>query len=85
MFVGESRVFPTPNVGRIAVGNGQIMTAAALDNKEVIVFANGAGTSSLFVWNADGRYQRIKINIVAGDTTRITREIATFLSGMPHA
>ena len=85
MFVGESRVFPTPNVGRIAVGNGQIMTAAALDNKEVIVFANGAGTSSLFVWNEDGRYQRIKINIVAGDTSRIAREVAAFLSNIPHA
>jgi pilus assembly protein CpaC len=85
MFVGESRVFTTPNVGRIAVGNGQIMTAAALDKKEVIVFANSAGTSSLFVWNADGRYQRIKINIVAGDTARVSREIAAFLNAMPNA
>jgi len=83
MFVGESRVFPTPNVARLAVGNGQIMTAAALDDKEVIIFANGVGTSSLFVWNADGRYQRIKINIVAGDTTRIAREIAAFLATIP--
>ena len=85
MFVGESRVFPAPNVGRIAVGNGQIMTAAALDSKEVIVFANGAGTSSLFVWNADGRYQRIKINIVAGDITRVARDVAAFLAAIPHA
>ena len=85
MFVGESRVFPAPNVGRIAVGNGQIMTAAALDRKEVIVFANGAGTSSLFVWNEDGRYQRIKVNIVAGDTSRVAREVAAFLSTIPKA
>ena len=37
MFVGESRVFPTPGVARIAVGNGNILTAAALDGKEVIL------------------------------------------------
>lgn len=85
MFVGESRVFPTPRVARIAVGNGQIMTATALDNKEVIVFANGVGTSSLFVWNEDGRYQRVKINIVPGDTTRYAREIAAFLTAIPNA
>ena len=85
MFVGESRVFPTPNIARLAVGNGQIMTAAALDDKEVIMFANGVGTSSLFVWSLDGRYQRIKVNIVAGDTTRIAREIAAFLAGIPGA
>lgn len=85
MFVGESRVFPAPGVARIAVGNGQIMTAAALDSKEVLIFANGVGTSSLFVWNEDGRYQRVKINIVPGDTTRIAREVAAFLTTIPHA
>lgn len=85
MFVGESRVFPAPGVARIAVGNGALLTAAALDNKEVILFANGAGTSSLFIWNADGRYQRVKISIVPGDTSRHAREIAAFLSTIPNA
>ena len=84
MFVGESRVFPAPGVARIAVGNGSLMTAAALDGKEIILFANGAGTSSLFIWNGDGRYQRVKINIVPGDTSRHAREIAAFLSTIPN-
>lgn len=85
MFVGETRVFPTPKVARVAVGNGQIMNAAALDNREVIVFANGVGTSSLFIWNEDGRYQRVKVNIVPGDTSRYAREVAAFLTGIPNA
>jgi pilus assembly protein CpaC len=84
MFVGESRVFPAPGVARIAVGNGSLLTAAALDGKEVILFANTAGTSSLFIWNADGRYQRVKINIVPGDTSRHAREIAAFLTTIPR-
>lgn len=83
MFVGESRVFPAPGVARIAVGNGNLLTAAALDGKEVLLFANGAGTSSLFIWNEAGHHQRVKIHIVAGDTTRIAREIASFLSAIP--
>jgi pilus assembly protein CpaC len=85
LFVGESRVFPAPGVARIAVGNGQIMTASALDDKEVIIFGNGVGTSSLFIWHEDGRYQRIKVNIVPGDTSRIAREVAAFLTRIPHA
>ncbi|MFC3374639.1 type II and III secretion system protein family protein [Rugamonas sp. CCM 8940] len=83
MYVGESRVFPTPGVARIAVGNGQILNASALDDKEVIVFANGIGVSSLFVWHEDGRYQRIKVNIVPGERSRITREVASFLQHIP--
>jgi pilus assembly protein CpaC len=85
MYVGESRVFPSPGVARIAVGNGAILNAAALDGKEIILFANAAGTSSLFVWNEDGRHQRVKINIVPGDTSRYAREIAAFLTTIPRA
>jgi pilus assembly protein CpaC len=84
MFVGESRVFPAPGVARIAVGNGQIMTATALDEKDVLIFANAVGTSSLFVWHEDGRYQRVKVNIVPGDTSRIAREVAAFLTTIPN-
>jgi pilus assembly protein CpaC len=85
MYVGESRVFPSPGVARIAVGNGAILNAAALDGKEIILFANATGTSSLFVWNEDGRHQRVKINIVPGDTGRYAREIAAFLTTIPRA
>jgi pilus assembly protein CpaC len=85
LFVGESRVFPTPDVARIAVGNAQVITAAALDDKDTIVFANGPGTSTLFVWNQDGRYQRIKVNVVPGDVSRVAREVAIFLSTIPNA
>lgn len=85
MFAGESRVFPAPGVARIAVGNGQILTAAALDGKEVILFANEVGVSSLFIWHDNGQYQRLKINIVRGDTSRVAREIATFIKTIPGA
>lgn len=85
MFVGESRVFSAPGVARIAVGNGQIMTATAIDDNSVLLFANGAGTSSLFVWNREGKYQKINIVISAGDTSRIARDVAIFLRTIPNA
>ncbi|QNA99620.1 type II and III secretion system protein family protein [Massilia sp. Se16.2.3] len=85
MFVGESRVFPAPNVARIVVGNGQIMSATALDGKEVIIFGNAAGTTTLFVWNEDGRYQRVKVNIMQGDISRVAREVAAFMAAIPNA
>ncbi|MCW8209712.1 type II and III secretion system protein, partial [Verminephrobacter aporrectodeae subsp. tuberculatae] len=36
-------------------------------------------------WNEEGRYQRVKINVVPGDTSRYAREIAAFLSTIPNA
>ncbi len=85
MFVGESKVFPAPGLGRIAVGNGSILTAVALDKKDVILFANAVGTSSLFIWHEDGRYQRLKVVISQGDTSRFAREISLFLAGIAGA
>jgi pilus assembly protein CpaC len=85
MFVGESRVYPTPGVARIAVGNSQMMTAEVLDGKDTILFANAAGATSLFVWNDQGRFQRIKVNIVANDMARYARDVAAFLATIPNA
>jgi pilus assembly protein CpaC len=85
MFVGESRVLSAPGVARIAVGSGQVVTANALDGKDIIVFANGAGTTMLYVWTGDGHYQRIKVSVMANDITRYAREIAGFLSTIPRA
>lgn len=84
MSVGESRVFATPGVARIAVGNGQIITASALDDKDIIIFANGVGTSTLFVWNQDGRHQRVKVTVLPGDMARQAREIGAFLATIPN-
>lgn len=83
MFVGESRVFAAPGVARIAVGSGQVITANALDGKDIIVFANGAGTTMLYVWTADGHYQRIKVSVMGNDMARYAREVASFLSSIP--
>jgi pilus assembly protein CpaC len=85
MFVGESRVFAAPGVARIAVGSGQVITANALDGKDIIVFANGAGSTMLYVWTTDGRYQRIKVSVMANDVTRYAREVSSFLSTIPRA
>lgn len=84
MYTGESKVFPAPGIARVAVGNGAVLSAAALDSREVIVFANSVGVSSLFIWNADGRYQRVKINVGAGDTAKVSREISQFLATIPN-
>ncbi len=85
LFAGESRVFPTPGVARIAVGNGQVITANALDDREIIIFGNAPGTSSLFVWHEDGRYQRLRVNVSPGETSRVAREVAAFLQRIPKA
>lgn len=85
MFEGETRVIPEPNAGRLAVGNGQVLSAAVLDDREILLIANKVGISSLHVWSSKGRNRRVKITVVPADTPRVNREIAAFIAGIPNA
>jgi pilus assembly protein CpaC len=84
MFVGETKVFRKPSVARLAVGNGKILSAAALDDSEILLIANQEGTSVLHIWTKDGRSARLKINIVPQDMGQVVKDIVKFLGGMPN-
>ena len=79
LHVGESRVLAAPGVARIAVGNAQVLTASALDQREVLVFANAPGVSTLFVWSRQGQVRRYKLNVTGSDVARLAREVQAFL------
>ncbi|CAM5514174.1 MAG TPA: type II and III secretion system protein [Thauera sp.] len=85
LFQGETRVITEPNVGRLAVGNGKALSAAVLDDREILLIANEIGTSSLHIWTANGRTRRLKVTVVAAETPRVNREIAAFLADIPNA
>ena len=85
MFQGETRVLAEPNAGRLAVGNGKVLSAAVLDDREILLIANELGVSSLHIWTANGRNRRVKVNVVPAETPRVNREIAAFLANIPNA
>ncbi|MYZ46090.1 type II and III secretion system protein family protein [Schauerella aestuarii] len=83
--VGETRVLAPGDVKRIAVGNGQIVSASAAEAREVIVFAKQAGTSSLHIWTARARPLAYRIRVVPADFKRIRDDIDTLLARIPGA
>ena len=85
LFQGETRVLAEPNAGRLAVGNGKVLSAAVLDDREILLIANDVGVSSLHIWTAKGSNRRVKINVVPAETPRVNREIAAFLANIPNA
>lgn len=85
MFVGETRVIAEPNAGRLAVGNGKALSAAVLDDKEILLIANETGVSSLHIWTRNGQNRRLKVNVIPGESARVTREVAAFLATIPNA
>ncbi|MBU4610123.1 pilus assembly protein N-terminal domain-containing protein [Achromobacter sp. GG226] len=83
LFAGETRVIAAPAVARIAVGDGNVLHAAAADGREVVVFARGVGATSLVLWSRDGSSRVLRVDVVPGEARRIQAELAAVLDRIP--
>lgn len=84
LYLGEARTLPVPNLARVAVGRGAVLNAVPIDGREVLMFGESLGVSSLSVWDRRGRQATLKVNVVRSDTPRVLREVASFVQNMPR-
>lgn len=84
LFAGESRVIAQNKARRVAVGDGRLVSAAVLDEREILLMANAPGETTVQVWTAQGRSQRFKIRVQPGDMARITRDLQAYFRDMPN-
>ncbi|ODA19955.1 secretion protein, partial [Achromobacter xylosoxidans] len=82
MQVGESRVLAQPGVTRVAIGNSQVLSAVATDDREVVVSARAEGVSSMHVW-ADVGLASYDVRVVAAGTPRLLAEVDSLLARIP--
>ena len=57
ILTGQSLVMQTPNVSRVAVGDGRIAGVVPVGNAEIIINGKTAGHTTLLVWTSSGRRQ----------------------------
>lgn len=53
---GHSLVLRGRGIARVAVGDGKVAGAIALDPTKIVINAKSAGETTLFVWDADGQH-----------------------------
>lgn len=81
--VGEVKVLGQPDVARVAVGDGHVMNAVVTEEKEVIVFARNAGTTSLHLWSEDGRQRRFDVMVEPEGARQQEEELSQMLARIP--
>jgi len=79
LYVGEAHVINEPGVRRIAVGNGKVIQATALDERQVLVLPEAPGQSTLVLWGRSGPERTYVFNVLAADTARLLAEIRAML------
>lgn len=82
MFHGEVRTLPTGKVARVAVGNGRLLTTNVLEN-EIVLLAEAAGDTSLFIWLKDGSLRKYAVRISPADVAETVAQVRKILSAIP--
>lgn len=83
MYVGEVKTIPATNVSRIAVGNGKLITASVLGNKELLLIAEAPGDTSLVVWSGAAKKTAYTVRVSTQDAGNALRNVSAMLQDIP--
>jgi pilus assembly protein CpaC len=83
LYVGEVRVLKVGELRRIAIGNGKVLQASALDRGQLLLIPETQGQSVVYLWGRDGRERHLAVTVVPADASRMLAEIRAMLVGTP--
>ncbi len=64
LMVGESRVINVAySIKKIAIGNPMVADVTMVSKKEILINGTGSGTTSLLVWNNNGRREKYYLQV----------------------
>lgn len=81
--VGQTKVVHHQSVTRVAVGNGQVVSAVSVEGKDVVLFARQEGTSSVHVWTPIGVGAAYEIQVRPAGWTQMQQEVQKLLQHIP--
>lgn len=83
MAVGEVTTIGLPGVARIAIGNGSLVKATVVDDREIVLLAEAPGQTIMHVWLRNGRQLSYELQVQAVRGARVLEELQTLLKETP--
>ncbi|MBO9352401.1 secretion protein [Bordetella petrii] len=82
--VGQTQVLRHAEVTRVAVGNGQVVSAVSVDGREVVLFARQEGASSVHVWTPAGVGAAYDVQVRPAGWALMQEEVQALLLRIPN-
>lgn len=79
LYVGQASVLNEAGVRRIAVGNGKVIQATALDARQILLLPESPGQTSLVLWRLKGSERHYTLHVAAADVGQMMVEVRTLL------
>ncbi len=81
--VGDVMTMRYPGVARIALGNGSLLRATVVDDREIVLIGELAGRTTMHVWLRNGRQFTHPVDVVAALPGRVVTELQAMLNEFP--
>ncbi len=82
--MGQLKVINSQPIDRIAIGDGQVITAMTDDNKELVIFAKQPGITNMTLWHQQGGYSEYRVEVKSRKKKLLHRDILRILRKIPH-
>jgi pilus assembly protein CpaC len=74
LYVGEIKVLKVNNIDRIAVGNPAILSNSMLNNGQLLLIAEGEGSSEVHIWFSDGSESDFMVHVTSQANNLVNRK-----------
>lgn len=82
LYVGESKLVDQRGVNRIAIGNGKLVSATVVDDKQILILAESPGNTMLHVWLKNGYEYDLDLHVDTNSQKHVFEEVSGLLSGV---
>lgn len=83
MVVGEVGTIGLPTISRIAIGNGAVIKATVVDDREVVLLAEAPGETTMHVWLRSGRQISYQLKVEAVRASRVLEDLQELIRAVP--
>ncbi|RYF37205.1 MAG: hypothetical protein EOO25_19685, partial [Comamonadaceae bacterium] len=83
LYNGQVLVLDQPNVARVAIGNGSLLSATVVADKQIVLLGEGAGTTTMYVWLRSGAQVSYEVTVNGNNLSKTTRELNQLLADYP--
>ena len=83
MAVGEVGTIGLPPIARIALGNGAVVKATVVDDREIVLLAEAPGETQMHVWLKSGRQISYQLKVEAVRSARVLEDLQALIQAVP--
>lgn len=84
LYPGEVKVLAIPKVERIAIGNGKLLTATIVDEKQVVLLGESVGQTTMHLWLKNGTQRRFEVTVAGANLAeKAAQELRNILTIEP--